>query len=67
MVHPDTPPEVRRLQDAIWREMSPERKLDLVGRFWLQARAWKRAALRQAHPDWDDARLDRAARDAMHG
>lgn len=67
MIRPDVSAEARRVQDTIWRDMHPARKLELVGSFWLQARAWKRAALRQAHPDWDDARLDHAVRDAMHG
>lgn len=63
----DLPDEVRRRQDAIWAARSAAEKIDLTGRLWLQARNLKRATLRSMHPDWNDARIDEAVREAMHG
>lgn len=43
--------------------MSPAKKLDLIAEIHLQARAWKKAALRQQHPDWSNAEIEKTTRD----
>jgi hypothetical protein len=48
----DTHPDVRALQDAIVRRMSPEQRLLSAFELSEAARELLRARLRSEHPDW---------------
>jgi hypothetical protein len=51
-----------------FRRMDPVQKLSLIGTMHVQAREWKRAALRSNHPDWSPQRLERTLRELfLHG
>jgi hypothetical protein len=41
-----------------FKNFSPEKKLDLSMKLYFSARELKRAALKQIHPDWDDAKIN---------
>jgi hypothetical protein len=56
----DLPPDV-----AIVRALSPAAKLRSAMRIYWSARALKHAAIRAAHPDWSDAEVASAVRDAF--
>jgi hypothetical protein len=49
----------------ILRAMSPAQKLRAAERLYHSARQLKAAALRAAHPDWTDAAIQRAVREAF--
>ena len=44
-------------QVAIFRAMSPAEKLRLAAEFNATAREFKRAALKQFHPDWTEEQI----------
>lgn len=43
----------------IFQNMSPADKLGLIAQMHMQARQWKRAALKAQHPDWSPEQVDR--------
>ncbi len=47
-----------------WIDMTPRQRLDAAMRLWQAAWELKLAWVRQQHPDWDDAQVTRAVRDA---
>jgi len=47
--------------DAFHR-MTPAKKWRLITSMHVQARRWKRAALKAQHPDWTDAQVDATVR-----
>lgn len=52
----------------LFRQMSPAKKLELIGTLHLQARAWKKAALRTLHPEWTEQEVDEKTRQIfLHG
>jgi len=55
MLHP--------VQLEIFKKMTAEEKLELSMRLYWSARALKAAALRQQHPDWDEARIENRVRE----
>jgi hypothetical protein len=55
-----TPAELR-----IFREMSPADKLRQVASMYLQAKEWKRAALKKQHEDWSDEQIDRRLKEVF--
>jgi hypothetical protein len=55
----ERPPE-----DLIGR-MTPEQKLRAAERLYWSARALKAAALRARHPEWSEAEVQAAVRDAF--
>jgi hypothetical protein len=42
--------------------MTPAEKWRLITSMHVQARSWKRAALKAQHPDWTDTQLDTTLR-----
>ena len=46
-------------QFAIFRAMTPERRLEVARQLWLTARELKRVGIRTLHPDWSDEQVDR--------
>lgn len=44
-------------QFAIYRSMTPERRLALAENLCRSARKWKAAWLRSLHPDWSEAQI----------
>jgi hypothetical protein len=46
-------------QIAIYRQMSPERRLSLAEQLYWSAREFKAAWLRSQHPDWGDEQVAR--------
>jgi len=51
-----------------FRRMDPVQKLSLIGTMHLQAREWKRAALRATHPDWSPQQVEERLREIfLHG
>jgi hypothetical protein len=53
LVHEQPSPE----QLAIYRRMTPERRLALAEGLWWTAREMKAAWLRSQHADWTDAQV----------
>lgn len=53
-----TPEEIQ-----IYRNMSPQKKLELIAQSYLNARRWKKAGLKALHPDWTDAQLNEKVRE----
>lgn len=49
--------QARAEQLAIYRRMSPERRLALAQELWWTARELKAAWLRHQHPDWPQTRV----------
>lgn len=45
-------------QSEIYKAMSPARKLELAGRFYLASRHLKAQGLRMQHPDWPEERIN---------
>ncbi|MGH7990364.1 MAG: hypothetical protein ACREDS_09285 [Limisphaerales bacterium] len=45
-------------QFAIYRRMTPERRLALAEQLYWSARKMKAAGLRHQHPDWPEQRLN---------
>lgn len=52
------PPDI-----TAFRRMTPAEKWLMITTMHLQARRWKRMALRNQHPDWTDAKLDSKVRE----
>lgn len=53
---------------TIFRQMTPAKKLELIGTLHLQARAWKKAAFRTLHPDWSEQKVEEKTRQIfLHG
>lgn len=50
-------------QVKIYRAMSPARKLQLAADFNQSARNLKRAALKQFHPEWSEAQVQRKVKE----
>ena len=42
----------------IYRAMTPHEKLELVARFYHDAKELKSSALRRQHPDWSDDKIE---------
>jgi hypothetical protein len=57
--HGDTPPEVAAIQSQVIERMTVARRLELAFEMSELARALARARLRERHPDWGEADLDR--------
>jgi len=53
-----TPHEV-----AIFKAMSPAKKLDLIANMYFQAHALKKAGLKMQHPDWTDEQIEAKVRE----
>jgi hypothetical protein len=45
--------------------MTPARKLALIAEIHLQARTWKRAALKTLHPEWTEERVNAKVREVF--
>ena len=56
----DTSPAVAEVQASVLRRLSPLARLDLAVDMSVATRAFLRARLREAHPDWPQQTLDRA-------
>ena len=41
-----------------FKNMSPEKKLDLSMQLYYSAKELKKAALREFHPDWDETEVE---------
>ncbi len=54
-------------QVAIWREMTPARKLELLFQMWHLARTIAWTTERQWHPDLSDDEIARRVWKRMHG
>ena len=50
-------PDLHPAQIEAYKQMSPQQKLTLIGRFYWQARRIKEASLRNQHPDWSDEQI----------
>ena len=46
-----------------FKRMSYAEKWRVITEMNLQAREWKRAALRQLHPDWTEQQIDQKVRE----
>ena len=46
-----------------FRSMSPEKKLELSLRLYYSARELKRSWLKQQHPDWSEANVEKRVRE----
>ena len=65
-VHSANVPTVMTITDTereIFRRMAPADKLHLVSQLHMQARVWKKAALRAQHRDWTDDQVDKRVRE----
>jgi hypothetical protein len=51
--------------DEIIGRMTPEQKLRAAERLYWSARALKAGALRALHPEWSDAQVEAAVREAF--
>jgi len=47
----------------IFRAMTPADKLSVITQMHMQAREWKRAALRAQHRDWTAEQIDHRVRE----
>ena len=50
------------IQVEIFKSMPPEKKLDVFLQLYHSARALKKAALKQMHPDWSEEELENELR-----
>ncbi len=57
--------EMHPVQIAGFRAMTAARKWELMSRMYHAAIAMKAAQLRERHPEWSAAELERAARRAL--
>lgn len=55
----DTGPDIEAIQTSILRRLSGRQRLEIAVQMSLMARQLSLARLRQAHPDWTEARLKR--------
>lgn len=62
---PSPGPAIEDPQVEIFRRMTPEQKLRAAERLYWSARELKAAWLRQQHPGWNDAEVEKAVRDAF--
>lgn len=49
-----------KIQQEIFRKMSPEKKLQLAADLYFSARDLKKAALKSQHPEWSEKELNKA-------
>lgn len=52
------PPDI-----AAFRKMRPSDKWRVITGMHMQARIWKRAALRSMHPDWSEEQVENTLRE----
>ena len=55
----------QKTQDDILRQMTPEQKLSAAMDLYWSARELKAAWLRKLHPDWSDAQIEEAVKEAF--
>lgn len=53
---------IEHIQANLIRQMTPGRRLEIAADLYRTAWEIKLAALRQQHPDWSEARIQRAVR-----
>lgn len=58
-------PKLEDPQTEIFRRMTPEQKLRAAERLYWSARALKAAWFRVEHPQWTEAEVSKAVRDAF--
>ena len=63
----DTSPDARRIQQAVWRRMSPSERVDLAVAMSEDVREIASAGIRLRHPDWSDDRVRRALLERLYG
>ncbi|MFA7230663.1 MAG: hypothetical protein WC071_05285 [Victivallaceae bacterium] len=52
----------------IIKAMGPAKRLELVGKMYIDAKNLKRAALKSFHPDWNDKKIEAKLREIfLHG
>lgn len=54
-IEPDEPSDE---QIAIYRAMTPQRRLEIAEQMYWSARRWKAAWLRSLHPEWSEAEIE---------
>jgi hypothetical protein len=54
--------QVDEIQLKIYREMSPENKLDIAILLYHTARSLKKIALQNQHPEWSDVQISQELR-----
>lgn len=52
-------------QTQLLKKMTPEQKLNLAQQLYNSARQLKEAGVRMQHPDWDEAQVKQAVREAF--
>ncbi len=57
--------EALDIQQQIFDRMTPEERLHAAIRLYWSARQLKAASLRAQHPEWDEARVAQAVREAF--
>ena len=65
---PTIDPDYRMITDTerdIFQRMAPADKLYLASQLHMQARAWKKAALRSHHKDWTVEQVDQRVREVF--
>lgn len=55
----DTTPEAAAVQLEIWRKMSGEQRMTLAYEMSMFGRELAKEGIRQRHPDWTEAQVDR--------
>ncbi len=50
--------ENRSISVNLFKEFSPEKKLDLSLKLYFSAKELKRSAIKQIHPDWDETKIN---------
>ena len=63
----DTSPDARRIQQAVWRRMSPSERVDLAVAMSEEAREIAAAGIRSRHPDWSGERVRHALLESLYG
>jgi hypothetical protein len=56
----DTSPEIAEMQAEALRRKTPAERFRMIIEMSVLARSFTRAGIRARHPDWNDARIDRA-------
>ncbi len=54
---------ITETERTIFRKMKPADKLQLASQLHMQAREWKKAALRAQHRDWSEEQINRRTRE----
>jgi len=52
-------------QTELLKKMTPAQKLNLAQRLYNSARQLKEAGIRMRYPDWDEAQVQKAVREAF--